>query len=410
VDRVLDAAAELFWKNGYAATTTREIAAALDIQQASLYHHISSKQGLLYELCVSSMRQILVAIPAKLDGIACPLERILVFARAHLKGLLGHQKRNAVMLTEFAGLPPRHRAEAVELRQQYADLMRSAVEQAQREGAIRTDISSTLLTLTLLNTLNWTAVWFREDRDLPAEQLADVFVKIYLHGAASADAPRLRAAAETGAVNPNRAAKAVRIANRPGSSGETAMTRRLLRAAVALFSRKGYVSTSTREVAALLGLQKASLYYHVPSKEELLYLICKSLLERIRQDVKTAIEAVEHPGERLRTLICAHTESMLRDQAGHAVTFGEMRHLSRERLTQVLSLRDSYEELVRRALEEGQRAGAVRRDIYSKYLCLGLLGMLNRVPVWYRKRGPLSPGQLGRLLAAIYMDGVAARK
>jgi AcrR family transcriptional regulator len=47
VDRLLDTAAGLFWEKGYAATTTREIAAALNIQQASLYYHMSSKEDLL---------------------------------------------------------------------------------------------------------------------------------------------------------------------------------------------------------------------------------------------------------------------------------------------------------------------------------------------------------------------------
>src|ERR1700752_4646273 len=50
-ERVLDTAAALFWEKGYAATTTREIAAAVGIQQASLYYHVASKEGLLYQLC-----------------------------------------------------------------------------------------------------------------------------------------------------------------------------------------------------------------------------------------------------------------------------------------------------------------------------------------------------------------------
>ena len=47
VDRLLDTAAALFWKKGYAATTMREIAATVGIQQASLYHHMASQEHLL---------------------------------------------------------------------------------------------------------------------------------------------------------------------------------------------------------------------------------------------------------------------------------------------------------------------------------------------------------------------------
>src|ERR1700749_3249620 len=74
VDRLLDTAAELFWREGYAATTTREIRAALNIQQASLYYHIASKEDLLYQLCVSSIQAFLDRIPAALDGVTPPLE------------------------------------------------------------------------------------------------------------------------------------------------------------------------------------------------------------------------------------------------------------------------------------------------------------------------------------------------
>ena len=64
VDRLLDTAAALFWEKGFAATTTREIATALRIQQASLYYHMSSKEDLLYQIFGSSLHQFLADVPA----------------------------------------------------------------------------------------------------------------------------------------------------------------------------------------------------------------------------------------------------------------------------------------------------------------------------------------------------------
>jgi TetR/AcrR family transcriptional regulator, cholesterol catabolism regulator len=181
----------------------------------------------------------------------------------------------------------------------------------------------------------------------------------------------------------------------------------LLDAAVALFSRQGYAATSTREVAALLGMQKASLYYHIESKEDLLYFICKSALEQIRSDVETAMGEVEDPLERTRTLICNHVESMLRSKDEHATMLTEMYALSKDRLASIATLREGYVDLMRSILREAQNAGALRDDVDARYLTLALLGLLNRVLVWYRRRGPLSPGQLGQLLAVIFLYGVA---
>jgi len=85
-----------------------------------------------------------------------------------------------------------------------------------------------------------------------------------------------------------------------------------------------------------------------------------------------------------------------------------MHALSAERRAEVVKLRDDYESLVRSVLQEAQKAGLLRDDVPVKYLCLGLLGLLNRVMVWFRRSGSLSPSRLGELFARIYLTGAAA--
>jgi hypothetical protein len=63
---------------------------------------------------------------------------------------------------------------------------------------------------------------------------------------------------------------------------------------------------------------------------------------------------------------------------------------------------------VRSVLEQAQGAGVLRQDIPVKYLSLHLLGMLNRVEVWYRPNGVLTPTQIGHLLGIIFLSGAAA--
>ena len=403
VDRLLDTAAGLFWDKGFAATTTREIAAALQIQQASLYYHMASKEDLLYQIFGSSLERFLTDVPAAVDASA-PRDRIHILIRVHVLTLLKYQKRNMTMLTELRSLSPRHREEVVALRQRYADFVRSTLENAQESGQIRADIPAAYLCLALFNMLNWAARWFREKRDPAPDQVAEIFFKLFLEGAASARANR--SALRVPELNSPSKATSPR-ARRPAKAAENSTVERLLDAAVALFSRKGYAAASTREVAALLGMQKASLYYHIQSKEDLLYFICKSSLERIRRDVENAIEDVHEPLERTRVLICAHVESMLRDKDEHSTTLTEMYALSKDRRVQIVALREGYVDLVRSVLQDAQKAGALRDDIDSRYLSLGLLGLMNRVLVWYRRRGPLSPGRLGQLLAVIFLNGVA---
>jgi|SRR5579871_118659 len=403
LDRLFDTAARLFWEKGYAATTTREIASAVGIQQASLYYHIASKEDLLYQLCVSSLERLHTDVETAVGGVTGPLERVRALMAAHLNTLLTHQVRHVTIVTELRALSESHHDEVLRRRKNYAALVRSVLHDAQAAGVIRNDIPAQYLYLALLNVLNWSVRWFRGDRELSTERIIELFVPMFLEGAAASPSSLAVTAPEL--TGRRRKSGAGRVSS-DGSDRPTA--ERMLHTAAVLFSRKGYAATSTREIAALLRIQKASLYYHIESKEDLLFTICQSSLEQIRRDVETAIGGVAGPFERIRTLVRAHVESMLRDQEEHAATLSEMRALSEERLAQVIALRDSYEEIVRAVLQDAQDAGVLRRDVPVKFLCLNLLGLMNRVEVWYRPNGPLSPALLGELLAVIFLTGATA--
>ena len=400
-ERLFDTAAQLFWEKGYATTTTREIAAAVGIQQASLYYHVASKEDLLYQLSVSSMEQLRQHVQESLRVSANPMERIRIFIHAHLDVLLKHQIRHVTILTELRALSGRHHTAVVHLRKNYAELVRALLAEGQTAGAIRRDIPAKYLYLALLNIVNWAVLWFRREQALAADQLAELFSQVYLNGAAAASA-RVPLALPDFDQHSKRA--------RAARSARKSTSERLIDTAASLFARKGYGATSTREIAAALGIQKASLYHHIGDKEELLFGICQSSLQQIRSDVEAAIREVSDPLERVGALVCAHVESMMRDLERHSVAVGEMHLLSAERFAQVRVLRDAYENLVRSVLQDAQKAGALRGDIPVKYLCLTLLGLMNRVEVWYSRRGKLSPHQFGQLLAVLFLTGAAASR
>jgi AcrR family transcriptional regulator len=182
--RLLDAAAKLFWSKGYASTTTREIAALLGVQKASLYHHVSSKEDLLYEICVASLRNIRETVQAAVDAEDDPLERVRSLVRSHVAAMLVDQEKHSTMLTELRALTGNRRAEVVALRDTYEQLVRSVVDRAQRAGALRSDIPVKYLALSLLDLLNWAIFWFQGDGDLSPDGLAEQFITIFLNGAA----------------------------------------------------------------------------------------------------------------------------------------------------------------------------------------------------------------------------------
>ena len=407
-ERILERAAELFWKKGYAVTTTREIAASLGIRQASLYHHVASKENLLCQLCVTSLGQLLGEVQSAVSESSSPAAQIRLLVHAHLNTLLKYRTRHALMLKELRALSGACRRQVLGLRKRYEKLVLVILNQAQRDGSVRTDIPTKYLCLALLNVLNWAVLWFRDDDALSSDQLAEIFARTYLEGATTSAGrsmlpnlrnsgfPRQKPGARILAQGRRKTAKTARKA------GST-----LLDAAAALFAKKGYDLTSTREIAAELGINKASLYYHIQNKEDLLYDICNSALRQIQEDVEAALQMVSDPLQRIEILIRTHIESMLREYERNSAALTEMSCLSTKRLAEVTALRDSYESLTRSVLDEAHTAGVVRQDVPVKYLCLALLGLLNRVLVWYRPNGPLSPAQIGTLFANIYMIGAA---
>lgn len=156
----------------------------------------------------------------------------------------------------------------------------------------------------------------------------------------------------------------------------------------------------------MLGIKRASLYHHIAKKEDLLYDLSVESLERIHSEVAAAIAGVESPVQRLRALISAHMNAALADQDKHATMLIELRELSGERQSEVLRLRDAYEELVRDVILSAQDAGAVRRDISAKLLTLSLLNLLNWSIFWWRPEGELSAQALAELLCSVLLEGI----
>lgn len=130
-EEILDAAAELFTSRGYAATSTRMIADAVGIRQASLYYHFTSKEELLGELLAGTVRPSL-AFAASLEDAPSTAEAKLFALAAYDTEVLcgGRWNLGALyLLPEVRGERFEHfRKERAELRAAYAALIRALTD------------------------------------------------------------------------------------------------------------------------------------------------------------------------------------------------------------------------------------------------------------------------------------------
>lgn len=182
-ERLLATAASLFRRHGYAGAGTRQLASLLGIRSASLYHHMGSKEDLLYRLSVDALVRIREEVERAVAEHAAPPDRLRALVRAHVATALADQDEHAVMLMELRALSGERRAEVLALRDRYELSVRRVIADAQDRGALRRDIAPKHLALALLNLLNWTIFWYQPGGDLTAEGLADLFATTFLEGA-----------------------------------------------------------------------------------------------------------------------------------------------------------------------------------------------------------------------------------
>jgi DNA-binding GntR family transcriptional regulator/AcrR family transcriptional regulator len=395
---VLDAAAALFCEKGFAETTTREIAARLNIHQASLYYHISGKEDLLYRISKLAFEAVDQHVREAIESQKNICDRLKALVRGHLQGLFENRDRALASISEYRSLSRGNQRELSVLRRDYSDLADRELASAVKAGIGRRDIPVPILRLALFNYLNWTPRWYQLSGPLPLDELAAIYGRVFFEGVAAS--PRLKSSVPR-LENPRRARAD------PAHSGTLG---KFVRTAAELFSKHGYASTSTRSISKLIGMEKATLYYHVKSKEDLLYLITKSSIETLEADVHKALDGITCPFEQLAMLIQAHCISLLRDQTQHATALAEVRALSEERLAEIAGMRKSYQKGIRQIIDAGQNRGFIRSDVEPRYLASMLMGLLDRTVEWYRKAGPLGPADLASHLTDIYLFGAQPQK
>jgi TetR/AcrR family transcriptional regulator, cholesterol catabolism regulator len=111
-----------------------------------------------------------------------------------------------------------------------------------------------------------------------------------------------------------------------------------------LFREKGFAASSVRDIANAAGLEPSSLYSHVKSKEELLYLICMECASHYNNNIDEVLEANISDGlTRLKRVLDIHIDLALNDPTSSTVFSDEWKHLPSEMLDSFIQERKAYE-------------------------------------------------------------------
>lgn len=196
---ILLAAADVLQRNGYEATTMKDIAAAVNLTAASLYHHFRNKDALLLAVLEAGLEHVLSQIEPIAHSDLPSADKLRQMIKAHVIGLTQNTAVGAAMVFEIRSLmgakEPLPSASAADheayktfverralffsRRDEFEDLFRLVVRQGiENKNFHSVDVG--IFTKTMLGAHNWVGVWYKPEGRLSGEQIADLIADILL--------------------------------------------------------------------------------------------------------------------------------------------------------------------------------------------------------------------------------------
>ncbi|GAA3241060.1 TetR/AcrR family transcriptional regulator [Pseudonocardia petroleophila] len=174
---IVTAAARIFADQGYAAVGMRDVAEAVGIRGASLYHHFASKEEILYAVCLSVTEEPNALNLPLLDAPGTLSHRLASLVRGHLRHLHRRRVEHLVGLHEMAALSPEHRAVIDDHRRWYQRRVRDCVAAGMAAGEFGVP-DARLAAFAICDMLNGFSHWFHADRELALDDVVEGYVEL----------------------------------------------------------------------------------------------------------------------------------------------------------------------------------------------------------------------------------------
>ena len=183
-EKVYEIAAEVFHVKGYDKTSMSEIAAAVGLTKAGLYHHVASKEQLLYTILDYGMDMTEVYVVRPLESVKDPVLRLRTMIELHLKLILEGRKLAVTgLLHECQGLSSLDQNKINRRKKQYVQLVSDIIRDVlEKTGAKKSGVNPKVAALALLGMLNWTYQWYKPSGAVKPNEVVREFQDLFIHG------------------------------------------------------------------------------------------------------------------------------------------------------------------------------------------------------------------------------------
>lgn len=179
----------------------------------------------------------------------------------------------------------------------------------------------------------------------------------------------------------------------------------IVQAAAELFGDVGYERARLEDVARALGIKKGSLYYHIDSKEDLLFVIHDRLIDELTQNTVRALDQTTNTQQQIRAILRVAMH-LIAEHRSEVTVFLHERHIfGSSRWASIREKRDRYQVLIVDVLRSGVSAGQVRQ-LPVPLTTIGILGMVNWGYQWFDPDGSFSAAEVADVFADIVLYGI----
>ena len=176
-------AARVFYEKGYDGASMQDIAKAVGLTKAGLYHHVGSKDRLLFEIMNYGMDILDETVLQKIKGIADPREKLRQTIIGHIDLIVrARDLEITVILHENRSLKGALRKKINARKREYIDYLEGLIREVQEQEGSRPQLPTPLAAFALLGMINWLYQWYHTEGPVKQAELAESYVDFFFRG------------------------------------------------------------------------------------------------------------------------------------------------------------------------------------------------------------------------------------
>lgn len=179
----------------------------------------------------------------------------------------------------------------------------------------------------------------------------------------------------------------------------------ILRKAATMFREKGFAATSMRDLAEAVGIEAASLYNHIRSKNEILEAICFDVANIFNTNMEKVEAGTQKSITKIENLLRFHIQQMIENYEEVYVSDREWKHLDEPYLSNFQTQRRNYRKKIAAIIEEGIAKNEIRK-IDAPTAVLIILHAISGIESWHRSKAKISAKELEDNMLMIMIDGL----